>query len=69
MDFFVSRSQPYQSGNRGPRMGSFLLMPGLLCVFAGIAIIAAPELLAYFVASVFLIIGASLIGMWWRMRS
>jgi hypothetical protein len=45
-----------------------LLGAGLLCVFAGLAIIAAPELLAYFVAGLLIIVGCSLLGAWWRMR-
>ena len=49
-------------------LGNGLLFNGLLCVFFGIAILAAPELLAYFVATILLVIGASLLSTWWKVR-
>ena len=45
-----------------------LLLLSVLFLAAGIGIIAAPELLAYFVASILLLIGVSLFGTWWRLR-
>ena len=51
-----------------PQFGGTLLFVGLLCVFFGLAILAAPELLAYFVASILLIIGASSISAWWKLQ-
>jgi len=41
---------------------------GLLCILFGIAIISAPELLAYIVAIFFILLGASLFVTGWRMR-
>jgi len=55
-------------GNRPQQFGSALLFNGLLCVFFGIAILAAPALLAYFVATILLIIGTSLLTTWWKLR-
>lgn len=52
-----------------PAFGNGLLFNGLLCVFFGIAILAAPELLAYFVAVILLVIGTSLLSAWWRVRT
>lgn len=51
-----------------PQFGGTLLFVGLLCVFFGLAILAAPDLLAYFVATILLIIGASLLSAWWKIR-
>lgn len=56
------------------RNGSFptgggLLFNGLLCVFFGLAILAAPELLAYFVATVLLFFGVTLLTAWWNVRN
>jgi len=38
-------------------------------VFFGLAILAAPELLAYFVATILLIIGTSILTTWWKVRN
>jgi uncharacterized membrane protein HdeD (DUF308 family) len=55
--------------NLSPRfMGGGLLFNGLLCVFFGLAILVAPELLNYLVAIFFIVVGASLLSMWWGMR-
>lgn len=59
-------NQPY--GRSPMPFGSSMLMLGLLCVIFGLAIIAAPELLAYFVASFLIVVGVSFLGVWWRMR-
>ena len=67
MPFFFLHRRPYGSGSM-PAVGSSLLGAGLLCILFGLAIIAAPELLAYFVASFLLLIGCTLVGIWWRMR-
>ena len=53
--------------HRSP-FGGGLLFNGLLCVFFGLAILAAPDLLAYFVAVLLLIFGASLLSAWWNIR-
>lgn len=65
--FFLFRphSQPY---GRPPSMGPSLLMAGIVCILIGLAVIAAPELIAYFVAGIFIFVGLSLLGAWWRMR-
>lgn len=55
--------------NQRPVFGNGLLFNGLLCVFFGIAILAAPELLAFFVATILLIIGASFLTAWWKVRN
>lgn len=54
----------------GPRraIGSGLLSGGLLSLLFGLAIIAAPELLAYIVASFFIVTGVSLLMTWWSLR-
>ncbi len=54
--------------NRPPQFGNGLLFNGLLCVFFALAILAAPELLAYFVAVILLVIGTSMLSAWWKIR-
>lgn len=49
-------------------IGAFLLLPGSLSILFGLAVIAAPELLAYLVAGFFIFIGVSMIGTWWNLR-
>lgn len=49
-------------------MGSGLLTAGLLSLLFGLAIIMAPELLAYIVASFFIVTGVSLLMTWWTLR-
>lgn len=51
------------------RFGSGLLLFGLLSLGFGLAILAAPDLLAYLVASFFIAVGVSLLLAWHRMRS
>lgn len=46
---------------------SSLLLVSVLCILFGIAIIEAPELLAYIVAAFFIITGVSLFATWWKM--
>jgi len=58
----------FGSGPRSSQFGNALLFNGLLCVFIGLAILAAPQLLAYFVATVLLIIGTSILTAWWKVR-
>ncbi|MBM3231293.1 hypothetical protein FJZ28_03110 [Candidatus Peregrinibacteria bacterium] len=57
------------SRNPSSPFGGGLLFNGLLCVFFGLAILAAPELLAYFVATVLLFFGATMLTMWWKVRN
>jgi len=66
---FFNRNQVTMM-NSGPRpfLSATLLIPGLILVFSGIAILAAPELLAYFVATLLILGGFSLIGTWMRLR-
>ena len=54
--------------NRPPRFGNGFLFNGLLCVFFALAILSAPDLLAYFVAVILLIIGTSMLTAWWKIR-
>ncbi|PIR48130.1 hypothetical protein COU80_06185 [Candidatus Peregrinibacteria bacterium CG10_big_fil_rev_8_21_14_0_10_55_24] len=51
-----------------PQFSTGLLLNGLLCVLFGLAIIANPDLVAYFVAFALLFLGASLLTAWWRTR-
>jgi len=55
--------------NRKMAFGGGFLFNGLLCVIFGLAILAAPELLAYFVATILLIIGVSMLTTWWKIRN
>ena len=57
-------------GNRPPigKFGPGLLFNGIICILFGIAILMAPELLAYIVATFLIIIGVSLLAMWWKVR-
>jgi len=50
------------------QFGTGLLINGLLCVLFGLAIIANPDLVAYFVAFALLFVGVSLLTAWWRTR-
>ncbi len=59
----------FGNGPRVPQFGNGLLFNGLLCVFFGLAILAAPDLLAYFVATILLIIGTSILTTWWKIRN
>ena len=45
-----------------------LILNGLLCMLFGLAILAAPELLAYIVATFLIVVGASLLAMGWKAR-
>ncbi|MBI1934339.1 DUF3096 domain-containing protein [Candidatus Peregrinibacteria bacterium] len=56
-------------GNRqGSSAGSAFLFFGTLCTAFGFAILVAPNLLAYFVASLLIIMGISLLGTGWKLR-
>jgi uncharacterized membrane protein HdeD (DUF308 family) len=65
--FLFSQHRSSIPTGRNP-FGSSLLVNGVLCMLFGLAILAAPELLAYIVASFMIIVGASLIISWWRIR-
>lgn len=54
-------------GNRSS-FGSFLLLPGVLCILFGLIVIAAPQLLAYLVAGFFIMTGISMITAWLNMK-
>jgi hypothetical protein len=45
-----------------------LLLNGILCVLFGLAIFAAPDLLAFIVAIFLIIIGVSLLTAWWKVK-
>lgn len=64
MFFFLRSSTGTKGIGTGLRNG--LLFNGLLCVFFGLAILAAPELLAYLVALLLIIVGVSLLTAWWK---
>lgn len=48
--------------------GSSFLVNGVLFILFGLLILAEPDLIAYIVAVLFIVIGASMIGTWWRLR-
>ncbi|MBU0458123.1 hypothetical protein KJ652_02880 [Patescibacteria group bacterium] len=60
----------FGSHNHPPpiNFGGGLLFNGLLFVFFGLAILQAPELLAYLIAILLIIFGASLLTAWWKVR-
>lgn len=58
----------FHSGPRPPQFSQGFLIHGFLFTFFGLAILAAPELLAYFVATILLIVGISMLSTWWKMR-
>ena len=45
-----------------------LLLNGILCIIFGLAILAAPDLLAFIVAIFLIIIGLSLLGAWYKVK-
>ncbi len=49
-------------------VGAGLLFNGLLCILFALAIFSAPELLAYFIATLLLIMGISLLATWWKFK-
>lgn len=59
----------FGGGPRPSQFGNAFLFNGLLCVFFGLAILVAPELLAYFVATILLTIGSSILTAWWMFRN
>jgi len=65
MWFLMRPRQPYEKGSSFLR--SSLLLLGIVCVLFGIAIIEAPELLAYIVATFFIVTGVSLLMTWCKM--
>jgi len=67
MFMFKNRSGYEVSRGRGS-VQSGLLSTGLLSLLVGLAIIAAPELLAYIVASFFVVTGITLLLTWWNLR-
>ena len=64
--FFKHRRPPYLPGPSG--FGSGMLLLSLICVLFGLAILLAPALLAYFVASFLILVGISLLALWLRLR-
>ena len=49
-------------------LSSSLLSAGLLSLAFGIAVLVAPDLLAYLVATFFIIMGISFVSTWWNLR-
>ncbi|HVW66643.1 MAG TPA: DUF3096 domain-containing protein [Candidatus Peribacteraceae bacterium] len=67
MFFFFRRPQGLST--TGSRIiGTSFLSGGILALAFGIAILIAPDLLAYLVAIFFIVMGLSLIGTWWNLR-
>jgi uncharacterized membrane protein HdeD (DUF308 family) len=67
MLFFRRNKYEVMAGG-GSVMGSGLFLLGFLSLLFGLAILAAPELLAYIVASFFIVTGISCLSAWWRLR-
>ncbi len=65
MWFLMRPRQPYERGSSVAR--SWLLLLSIVCIVFGLAIIEAPELLAYIVASFFILTGVSLLLTWWKL--
>ena len=65
--FLKFRHAPSVYDNRP--FGSSLLVTSLLCLLFGSAILVAPELLAYIVATFLILVGVVLFMFWWRVRS
>lgn len=63
---FQHRRPPYLPG--GSPFGSSLLCSSLFCLLFGLAILAAPDLLAHLVAGFLLLLGLTLFLLWWRLR-
>lgn len=59
----------YVSQGQMRSAGSGLLFNGLLCVLFSLAIFANPDLLAFLVAVLLMIIGVSLLSTWWKVRN
>ncbi|MBI5793804.1 DUF3096 domain-containing protein [Candidatus Uhrbacteria bacterium] len=62
---FRRSPSPYDSRPFGPS----LLITSLLCLLFGSAILVAPELLAYIVATFLILVGVVLFMFWWRVRA
>ncbi len=63
---FLFHRKPESELHRTARSG--MLSFGLLSLLFGIAIYAAPELLAYLVGGFFILIGVSVLLTWWNSR-
>ncbi len=64
---FLFRS-PSPYGNKSP-FGSMFLSAGVLSLAFGLAILIAPDLLAYLVATFFIVMGVSLLSTWFSGRN
>ena len=58
----------HRAPQRAPLLGTGLIFNGLLCFFFGLAILAAPDLLAFLVATFLILIGATLLITGWKIR-
>lgn len=65
---YLFRDMGQQNGRGKSAAQSGMLVMGLLSLVFGLAIIAAPELLAYIVASFFIVTGISILSAWWSLR-
>lgn len=48
--------------------GPSLLMNGILLILFGLLILAEPDLIAYIVAVLLIIVGCMFVASWWRMK-
>jgi len=59
----------FHGGSPSAGVRSGLLLNGILCLLFGIAILAAPDLLAYIVATFLIVVGLSLLAAWWKLNN
>jgi uncharacterized membrane protein HdeD (DUF308 family) len=65
---YFSKNSYVSKGGPSSMMGKTFLTGGLIALLFGIAILIQPDLIAYLVATFFIVIGLSLLGTWWRLR-
>jgi len=75
MFFFLQRhggrDRPWQRHSSIPTrspFGSSFLVNGILFLLLGLLILAEPDLIAYIIAILLIVTGASMIVSWWRLR-
>jgi hypothetical protein len=65
---FFSKNAHYITSNQARSAGTGLLFNSLICILFSLAIFSRPELLAFFVATLLMIIGVSMLTTWWKMQ-
>lgn len=64
--FHFGNKQPYE-GN-GTTFSGGLMLYGTICLVFGIAILLAPQLLAFIVATLLIFVGLTMLTTGWRIR-